>query len=96
MSRYSIVPSGRFRKDIKKYLKKPKERQAIFEAVNILVESGYSGIPKNMRPHRLSGNYKGYWECHVLPDLLIIWEQTECPVTEIYLVRVGTHSELFS
>jgi mRNA interferase YafQ len=95
MSRYSIVPSGKFRKDIKKYLKKPRERQAIYDTVNILAENGYLDIPENMRPHRLSGNYKEYWECHVLPDLLIIWEQTESPANEIYLVRVGTHSELF-
>jgi mRNA-degrading endonuclease YafQ of YafQ-DinJ toxin-antitoxin module len=55
MSSYLIVPSGKFRKDIKKYLKKSKERQAIYDAVNILAENGYSGIPENMRPHRLSG-----------------------------------------
>jgi len=49
-----------------------------------------------MKPHTLIGNYKGAWECHIFPDLLLIWEQKYDPVNEIHLIRVGSHSELFS
>ena len=48
-----------------------------------------------MRPHKLTGNYKGHLECHILPNLLIIWLQYDEEQNEIYLVRVGSHSELF-
>ena len=48
-----------------------------------------------MRPHKLSGTYDGHWECHVLPDLLVIWEQNEDPEKEIYIIRIGSHAELF-
>ncbi|WP_257666143.1 type II toxin-antitoxin system YafQ family toxin [Parapedobacter tibetensis] len=95
MGKYVVVPSGRFRKDIKKYLKKQRERDAIYEVIDLLVDGGNSSIPVSMKPHKLSGNYAGYWECHVLPDLLIIWGQTEQPDKEVYLVRIGSHSELF-
>ncbi|GAB3646189.1 type II toxin-antitoxin system YafQ family toxin [Echinicola sediminis] len=94
MTGYSIVPSSRFKKDYKKFLKRKKELQAIQEAIRLLAENGHKAIPQNMRPHKLLGNYVGYWECHVFPNLLIIWEQTEEP-KEILLVRVGSHSDLF-
>ncbi len=47
-----------------------------------------------MKPHKLRGVYKNDWECHIKPDLLIIWFQIEKPKT-ITLIRIGTHSELF-
>lgn len=95
MGKYAIVPSGKFRKDIKKYLKKKKEKDAIYAVIDLLADGGHNSIPIGMKPHKLSGNYAGYWECHILPDLLIIWGQIEQPENEVYLARVGTHSELF-
>lgn len=50
-------------------------------------------IPEENRPHILSGNYKGYMECHVESDTLLIWWDKELGI--IKLVRFGTHSELF-
>ena len=44
------------------------------------------------RPHRLSGNWSGAWECHLEPDWLLIWTQ-EADV--LVLTRTGTHSDLF-
>ncbi|WP_299668565.1 type II toxin-antitoxin system mRNA interferase toxin, RelE/StbE family [uncultured Polaribacter sp.] len=55
---------------------------------------GVNGIPKNMKPHKLSGVYKDNWECHIKPDLLIIWFQIESP-NSIKLIRIGSHSDLF-
>lgn len=94
MVKYSIVPSSKFRKDIKKYLKKKKEIEGIYLVIDCLAKCGNLGIPQKMLPHKLSGNYSGLWECHIFPDLLIIWEQDE-ELAEIYLVRVGSHSDLF-
>lgn len=48
-----------------------------------------------MKPHKLTGNYSGYFECHIEPDLLIIWLQYDEERKEIYLVRLGSHAELF-
>ena len=95
MGKYALVPSGKFRKDIKKYLLQSKTKKLITEVLDLLAENGYAAIPRKMNPHKLSGNYSGYWECHIQPDLLIIWEQAEEPINEIYLVRIGSHSELF-
>ena len=49
-------------------------------------------LPPKNRDHNLTGNYAGYRECHVEPDWLLIYQQTE---TELLLYRTGTHSDLF-
>jgi len=59
-----------------------------------LAEQGHKGLEQKHKPHKLSGKFKGYWECHVKPDLLLIWEQKEA-LKLIELVRTGTHSDLF-
>jgi len=50
-------------------------------------------IPAEYRPHFLSGKYRGFMECHVEGDLLLIWLNEAGDVID--LVRFGTHSELF-
>ncbi|WP_416338751.1 type II toxin-antitoxin system YafQ family toxin [Pedobacter sp. MC2016-05] len=32
-----------------------------------------SALKKNIWPHKLAGNYKGNWEAHIKPNLLITW-----------------------
>lgn len=45
------------------------------------------------RDHDLSGDWAGYRECHLKPDLLLIYRKPD-PET-LRLVRLGSHSELF-
>ena len=49
-------------------------------------------LPEEYKDHLLIGNYKGFRECHIEPNWLIIYEKTE---TTIFFVRMGTHSDLF-
>lgn len=79
----------------KNYLKQPKKIDKIEKIVQILIEKGSEGIPTDKSPHMLIGNYKGCIECHIEPDLLLIWKQYEEDKL-ITLNRIGTHSELFS
>jgi len=51
-------------------------------------------LPQNFKPHLLSGNFSGYWECHIKPDWLLIWRQND-KSRVIELVRTGTHADLF-
>jgi len=94
MSGYTIFPSTRFKKDYKKFLRKEKELKAIQVTILLLSQNGSDSIPIIMKPHKLIGNYKGNWECHIFPDLLLIWEQEE-KSKEITLIRLGSHSDLF-
>lgn len=44
------------------------------------------------RDHDLSGDWAGYRECHIKPDLLLIYRKS---ADELKLARLGSHSELF-
>lgn len=92
---YEIVYTGRFKKDLKRIGRRSLQDILLVEGiVKLLKERGVEGVPKKMRPHKLKGNYEDNWECHIKPDLLIIWFQIEESKT-ITLIRIGTHSDLF-
>ncbi len=92
---YSLIETTRFKKDLKKVLiRNIRELELTFQLLKVLKEKGVKGIPLKMKPHQLKGNYKDNWECHINPDLLIIWFQIEDPKT-IKLIRIGSHSDLF-
>ncbi len=50
-------------------------------------------LPENNRDHALSGDWTGYRECHVKPDLLLIYRKPDADT--LRLARFGSHSELF-
>jgi len=91
---YQLVPTSRFKKDLKKIKVKGKDFALATEVLKILQRKGVAGISLKMKPHRLKGIYSENWECHIKPDLLIIWFQIESP-NVIKLIRIGSHSELF-
>jgi len=92
---FEIVTSTKFLKDLKLLKKRSvKDLQLLQQVISTLAEKGHSGLSKKHNAHKLSGDYKGYWECHVKPDLLLIWDENE-QIMLLELVRTGTHSDLF-
>lgn len=51
-------------------------------------------LPEKNRDHALTGDYEGFRECHVAPDWLLIYQAREVELV-LYLMRTGTHSDLF-
>jgi mRNA interferase YafQ len=51
-------------------------------------------LPEKHRDHPLGGNWKGHRECHMKPDLLLIYKLPDA--NTLRLVRMGSHSELFA
>jgi len=92
---YKILTSNKFLKDAKLLKKRsPKDLMALEEVVDILANFGHIGLKSKHRAHKLSGDYNNYWECHVKPDLLLIWDENDILML-IELVRSGSHSDLF-
>lgn len=50
-------------------------------------------LPARCRPHKLSGQWTGYWECHIEPDWLLVYDLDDPEV--VTLVATGTHADLF-
>lgn len=80
-----------FDKDLKRAKKRGKDLKKLKVVIDTLVIG--ESIPSCFRPHKLSGDWAGYWECHIESDWLLIWidknEET------VVLTRLGTHSDLF-
>jgi mRNA interferase YafQ len=89
---YDIEQTNLFKKDVKLAKKRGLKMELLDEVVTILATSGR--LPVQYKPHLLAGNYKGFWECHIKPDWLLIWKQ-EDTIKLITLTRTGTHSDLF-
>jgi mRNA interferase YafQ len=50
-------------------------------------------LDAHYRDHDLIGNWNGYRECHIKPDLLLIYQKPDADT--LRLARLGSHSELF-
>lgn len=50
-------------------------------------------LPLRNKPHMLSGEWRGFMECHIESDWLLIYDLSE--VNTLTLHRTGTHSDLF-
>lgn len=83
--------TSQFKKDLKRYKHKTEVINELETILKILAQG--SPVPEENRPHLLTGNYKGYMECHVENDTLLIWWDNDTDIVK--LVRFGTHSELF-
>ena len=86
-----LIQSTQYKKDLKRIRNDAKKAEALLEILTKLENE--IPIPPANRPHLLTGDYKGYMECHIQGDFLLIWFD---PYTdEIDLVRLGSHSELY-
>ncbi|NEN25747.1 type II toxin-antitoxin system YafQ family toxin [Cryomorpha ignava] len=90
---YEIFQTNQFKKDLKTIRKRGLKMELLDLVVTSLVEDGK--IYPTYKPHKLKGNYKGYWECHIEPDWLLIWKKDD-NLKCIFLTRTGTHSDLFN
>ena len=89
---YSIDYTNRFKKDLKRCQKRGLDLQLIHDVIVLLKTTGT--LPMSYRPHKLSGNRDGQWECHIEPDWLMTWQQNDMELTLLFL-QTGTHSDLF-
>jgi len=90
--RLTIVPTSRFRKDFRKAVKRGLDISAFEKVVDTLAQQ--KPLPLSNRDHELSGNFKGYRECHIQSDWLLIYKVYNNELV-LSLERTGTHSDLF-
>ena len=89
---YEIEYSTSFKKDYKLISKRGFDLSKINEVFKQLIEN--RNVDTQYLPHKLVGNYVGYWECHIQGDWLLVWEiDKEAKV--VRLIATGTHSDLF-
>ncbi len=85
-----LITTAQFKKDLRRASKRGQDLDRLWAIVEKLL-AGQPLEPRH-RSHRLSGQWARFWECHIGPDWLLIWDQKEDSIT---LVRTGTHTDLF-
>jgi mRNA interferase YafQ len=79
-----------FNRDLK-HIERRNYDRALLEAVVDALRAGEQ-LPRARRDRPLKGEWKGWRECHIQPDWLLIYKAT---ATELLLARTGTHADLF-
>ena len=91
----TIKYANAFKKDYKRIKATPHHakdaEKLLSSAVKLLAQD--KELPPANRDHSLSGDWVGYRECHIKPDLLLIYKKHEN--NTLRLARFGSHSELF-
>jgi mRNA interferase YafQ len=85
-----ISQRRRFQTELKRQKQRGRDVEELIVVVELLAETGI--LPQSYRPHRLSGEWRGVWECHIDADWLLIYDVTP---EEVVLIRTGSHSDLF-
>ena len=90
----TIEVSSTFKKDYKRVRANPHHadvREQYERVATLLAED--KPLPDYYRDHPLIGDWKGYRECHLKSDLLLIYRKEEPEILKI--ARLGLHSEIF-
>ena len=92
MSKYTVKPTSRFKKELRLAEKRGLDTSELNKVIKLLADG--ETLPRENRDHELSGNFKGYRECHVQSDWLLIYKIKD-DILVLSLERTGTHSDLF-
>ena len=90
----TIERTNVFKRDFKREKSGQHKRDLeslVFTTISLLAED--KPLPEKNRDHALGGVWRDHRECHVKPDLLLIYRKPNPEVLQ--LVRLGSHTELF-
>ncbi len=91
----TIERASTFKRDYKRIKTMPRYRKNIELLLTDVLQHLIidKTLATHYKDHALCGNWNGYRECHLKPDLLLIYQKPnqQC----LRLARLGSHSELF-
>ena len=85
-----VIWTSKFKKDYKLAIKRGLDIELLDNAIRLLATG--QPLPEEYNDHNLSGNWKGYRECHIQPDWLLIYR---IEGKQLVLYRMGAHTDLF-
>jgi mRNA interferase YafQ len=89
----TIEWTSAFKRDYRRALANPRHRDLAPLLEQIVTElSNDVALAERYRDHALAGDYTKHRECHLKPDLLLIYKKPDD--STLRLVRIGSHSEL--
>jgi mRNA interferase YafQ len=90
----TIDRASAFKRDYKRETKGQHRSTLDADLVSVLLALAEDRpLGTRHRDHDLSGDWSGYRDCHVKPDLVLIYQKPDS--NTLRLARLGSHSELF-
>jgi mRNA interferase YafQ len=91
----TIEYASAFKRDYKRVKATPRHGKDVDSLMAGIVAAllDDQALPESNRDHALIGDWAGYRECHIKPDLLLIYRKPDADT--LRLARMGSHSELF-
>ena len=87
-----IHKSGRFKRDAKRLRNAPAVVADLLPVIDLLAAD--APLPPKFRDHALKNDWEGCRDCHIRPDVVLIYKKTADGLV-LLLLRVGSHSDLF-
>ena len=90
-----IERSSVFKRDFKRIYSNPRHKKDIEELLLVVIDLLVldQALPFKLRDHDLIGRWRGHRECHIKPDVLLIYKKPDPQLLQ--LARLGSHSDLF-
>ena len=88
----TIAYTSKMKRDVKRALKRGKNISKLTVALDLLASG--EQMPEKYQDHPLKGEMRGYRECHIEPDWLLVYQIVQ---DELVLLAsgTGTHADLF-
>lgn len=90
--KYAVEMTSSFKHDFKVIKKRGYDLSLLYKVIDLL--SNGESLPEKYRDHSLVGNFKGFRECHIQPDWLLIYKIDNDKLI-LLLTSTGSHSDLF-
>ena len=90
MPKYEIYYSKDYKKAVKKLDK--QSLQMLTKVIDRLANDEI--LEEKFKDHQLKGSLKAFRECHIKPNLLLVYKKME-QILRLNVVRVGSHSGVF-
>ena len=93
-----LTKTNLYKKELKLMLKRGRDGKKMFDIITMILDNANQGVehhlllPEKYCLHKLIGKYKGYWECHIEPDWLLVYYLDD---ELLRLERTGTHNDIF-
>ena len=85
--KYTVRRTKKFRKELKKMLKRGADLDKLETVVNMLAAG--ETLPPQYHDHALTGDLEGTRDCHITPDWLLLYR------IENDVLVLGSHADLF-
>ncbi|MCL2081469.1 MAG: type II toxin-antitoxin system YafQ family toxin [Oscillospiraceae bacterium] len=91
MSKYKILPTPKFKKNIRLLEKRGCNMSLLYDVIGKLANG--ETLSAQYRDHPLKGNRKGYRDCHILSDWVLIY-RIDRDILTLILYETGTHADI--